>query len=166
MSSAARCSPAAPCAPAPAVSGRTSQAAPAQAYNDATEAIMNEDVFNTSIRKFLKTLGVSAQREIEKAVRQALAEGKLKGNEKFPARATVTLGGTAFPHEIKGETERESPHRGPLRPAARVPSIHRHAARFDRPGPLLDLALDELAEIFRRGAVLGHDHGAEPFEPL
>src|SRR5262249_48111218 len=44
--------------------------AAAQAYNDATEAIMNEDVFNTSIRKFLKTLGVSAQREIEKAVRQ------------------------------------------------------------------------------------------------
>ena len=26
------------------------------------EAIMNEDVFNGSIRKFLKTLGVSAQR--------------------------------------------------------------------------------------------------------
>jgi hypothetical protein len=39
---------------------------------------MNEDVFNGSIRKFLKTLGVSGQREIEKAVRQALAEGKLK----------------------------------------------------------------------------------------
>ena len=37
------------------------------------EAMMNEDVFNVSIRKFLKTLGVSAQREIEKAVRQALA---------------------------------------------------------------------------------------------
>jgi hypothetical protein len=52
---------------------------------------MNEDVFNTSIRKFLKTLGVTAQREIEKAVRQALAEGKLKGNEKLPAQATVTL---------------------------------------------------------------------------
>jgi Family of unknown function (DUF6494) len=34
---------------------------------------MNEDVFNNSIRKFLKTLGVTAQREIEKAVRQALA---------------------------------------------------------------------------------------------
>jgi len=50
---------------------------------------------------------VSAQREIEKAVRQALAEGKLKGNEKFPARATVTLGGIGFSHEIKGEIELE-----------------------------------------------------------
>ena len=53
---------------------------------------MNEDVFNTSIRKFLKRLGVTAQREIEKAVRQGVAEGKLKGNERFPAEATVTLG--------------------------------------------------------------------------
>ena len=50
---------------------------------------------------------MSAQREIEKAVRQALAEGKLKGNEKFPARATVTLGGLGLSHEIKGEIELE-----------------------------------------------------------
>ena len=68
---------------------------------------MNEDVFNASIRKFLKTLGVGAQREIEKAVRQALAEGKLKGNEKFPAIATVTLGAIGLAHEIKGEIELE-----------------------------------------------------------
>ena len=31
-------------------------------------------IFNTSIRRFLKTLGVSAQREIEKAVREALSD--------------------------------------------------------------------------------------------
>lgn len=66
---------------------------------------MNEDVFNTSIRKFLKTLGVSAQREIEKAVRQALAEGKLKGNEKLAAKATVSLVGVGLSHEITGEIE-------------------------------------------------------------
>ena len=63
---------------------------------------MNEDIFNGSIRKFLKMLGVSAQREIEKAVRQALAEGKLKGNEKFPATGTITLGGIGLSHEVKG----------------------------------------------------------------
>jgi hypothetical protein len=68
---------------------------------------MNEDVFNGSIRKFLKTLGVTAQREIEKAVRQALAEGKLKGTEKFPARATITLGGIGFTHAIEGDIELE-----------------------------------------------------------
>jgi Family of unknown function (DUF6494) len=68
---------------------------------------MNEDVFNGSIRKFLKTLGVSAQREIEKAVREAVAQGRIKGNEKFPATATVTLGGLGLSHEIKGEIELE-----------------------------------------------------------
>ena len=68
---------------------------------------MNEDVFNNSIRKFLKTLGVSAQREIEKAVREAVAQGRIKGNEKFPATATVTLGGLGLSHEIKGEIELE-----------------------------------------------------------
>ena len=52
---------------------------------------MNEDIFNTSIRRFLKTLGVTAQREIEKAVREALADGRLKGNEKLPATATVAI---------------------------------------------------------------------------
>ena len=43
----------------------------------------------------------------EKAVRQALSEGKLRGNEKFPARATVTLSGLGLSHEIKGEIELE-----------------------------------------------------------
>jgi len=68
---------------------------------------MNEDVFNASIRKFLKTLGVTAQREIEKAVRQAVADGKLKGNEKLPAKATVTLGGIGLSHEVASEIELE-----------------------------------------------------------
>ena len=68
---------------------------------------MNEDVFNASNRKFLKTLGVTAQREIEKAVRKALEEGKLKGSEKLPAKATVTLHGIGLAHEVAGEIELE-----------------------------------------------------------
>ncbi len=66
---------------------------------------MNEDVFNASIRKFLKTLGITAQREIEKAIRQGLADGTLKGNEKFPAEATVTLDGIGLSVENKGGIE-------------------------------------------------------------
>jgi hypothetical protein len=66
---------------------------------------MNEDAFNASIRKFLKTLGVTAQREIEKAVRQALAEGRLKGHEKLAARATVTIGDVGLTHEVTGDIE-------------------------------------------------------------
>jgi Family of unknown function (DUF6494) len=47
---------------------------------------VNQEVFNASIRKFLKKLGVTAQREIEKAVRQALAEHTLKGQREVPGR--------------------------------------------------------------------------------
>ena len=50
---------------------------------------MNEDTFNLQVRKFLKKVGVTSQRGIEKAVRDALASGALSGNEKV--RASVTL---------------------------------------------------------------------------
>jgi hypothetical protein len=66
---------------------------------------MNEDVFNTSIRKFLKKLGVTAQREIEKAVRDAVSKGRLTGSEALPAKATVSLGRIAFEFTIDGEIE-------------------------------------------------------------
>lgn len=68
---------------------------------------MNEDAFNTSIRRFLKTLGVTAQREIEKAVRQALADGRIKGNEKLSAKATVTIGSLTLTHAVEGTIELE-----------------------------------------------------------
>ena len=55
---------------------------------------MNQDAFNMSIRKFLKHVGVHSQREIEEAVEDAIKSGKLKGNEKLPAKMTLTLGGT------------------------------------------------------------------------
>ena len=55
---------------------------------------MNQDAFNMSIRKFLKTVGVHSQREIEAAVDRAIAAGKLQGNETLPAKMTLTLGGT------------------------------------------------------------------------
>jgi len=66
---------------------------------------MNEDIFNTSLRGFLKKVGITSQREIEKVVRDALDSGKLKGNEKLPAKMTLTLGGVSFTHEISGEIE-------------------------------------------------------------
>jgi hypothetical protein len=68
---------------------------------------MNEDTFNNSIRKFLKTLGVTAQREIEKAVRQALADGRITGNEGWPAKASVTIDGIGFRLDIDGRIELE-----------------------------------------------------------
>ena len=50
---------------------------------------MNEDTFNLQVRKFLKKVGISSQREIERAVRERVESGALKGNEKL--RATVRL---------------------------------------------------------------------------
>ncbi|MDT3684670.1 MAG: DUF6494 family protein [Pseudorhodoplanes sp.] len=66
---------------------------------------MNEDVFNTTIRKFLKHVGVTSQREIEKAVRDAVASGKLKGNETLNATMTLKIGDLDVTHEIKGAIE-------------------------------------------------------------
>jgi Family of unknown function (DUF6494) len=66
---------------------------------------MNEDVFNTSLRGFLKKVGITSQREIEKAVRDAVASGHLKGNEKLPAKMVLTIGGVNLTHEILGEIE-------------------------------------------------------------
>ena len=68
---------------------------------------MNEDALNTSVRKFLKNVGVNSQREIEKAVREAVRSGKLKGNETLPAKMTLTVGGVALSFSIDGAIELE-----------------------------------------------------------
>jgi len=68
---------------------------------------MNEDVLNTSVRRFLKTVGVTSQREIEKAVRAAVANGKLKGNEALQAKMTLTVGGINLTHTIDDNIELE-----------------------------------------------------------
>jgi hypothetical protein len=54
---------------------------------------MDEDVFNLSVRKFLKKLGVTAQREIELGVRNQIEKGRLEGAETLDARATVKVDG-------------------------------------------------------------------------
>jgi hypothetical protein len=61
---------------------------------------MNEDALNTSIRKFLKAVGVTSQREIENAVRDAVASGRLRGNESLPAKVTLTVGGIDLTHTV------------------------------------------------------------------
>ena len=66
---------------------------------------MNEDAFNASLRKFLKTLGVTAQREIEKAVREAIADGRIKGNETWPAKAIVSIRGVGLTWQVDGQIE-------------------------------------------------------------
>jgi hypothetical protein len=68
---------------------------------------MNEEVLNTSLRKFLKLVGVTSQREIEKAIRAAVAGGKLKGNEAVKARMVLSIGEAGLSHTIDGVIELE-----------------------------------------------------------
>jgi hypothetical protein len=63
---------------------------------------MNEDIFNMDVRKFLKTVGVTSQREIEAAVRQALAAGKLSDRETLQARMVLTIDRLGLSREIAG----------------------------------------------------------------
>ena len=66
---------------------------------------MNEDVFNMSLRKFLKKVGVTSQREIEKAVREAIDNGQLKGDETLHAEVTIKVGGVELSERIDGRIE-------------------------------------------------------------
>jgi hypothetical protein len=68
---------------------------------------MNEDVLNVSVRKFLKKVGITSQREIEQAVRAAVSGGKLKGNEALPAKVILTVDGISLSVEIEGAIELE-----------------------------------------------------------
>ena len=68
---------------------------------------MNEDVFNASLRKFLKKVGITSQREIEKAVRDAVANGRLKGHEALPAKMTLAMEAVGLTVEIDGAIELE-----------------------------------------------------------
>ncbi len=52
---------------------------------------MDQETFNMSIRKFLKMVGVSSQREIEQAIQKALQEKKIAGTETIPATATLEI---------------------------------------------------------------------------
>ncbi len=64
---------------------------------------MNEDTFNTEVRKFLKQVGVTSQHEIESAVRKAVEAGRLKGNEKLKVSARVQIEGIGLDHRVEGD---------------------------------------------------------------
>jgi hypothetical protein len=71
------------------------------------ETIMDEEVLNVSLRKFLKKVGITSQREIEQAIRAAIANGRLKGNETLPSKVTLTVDGIGLAVEIEGAVELE-----------------------------------------------------------
>ncbi len=68
---------------------------------------MNEETFNLSIRKFLKMVGVSSQREIEQAVAKAIAARTISGSESFPATVTLEVAGLKLNVKFDGEVRLE-----------------------------------------------------------
>jgi hypothetical protein len=65
---------------------------------------MNEGKFNISLRKFLKEVGVTSQREIERVVREHQpGKGALKGPMKV--RVVVTAAGTGLNHVVEGQID-------------------------------------------------------------
>jgi len=68
---------------------------------------VREETFNLEIRKFLKQFGITAQREIERAVATAVGSGKLKGDEALKTRAVLTVEGLGTLATIDGEIRLE-----------------------------------------------------------
>lgn len=64
---------------------------------------MDEDAFNMSLRKFLKKVGVTSQREIEQAVRAALESGSLNGQSSVQAKVTLKIEAIGLTQDIDGE---------------------------------------------------------------
>ena len=61
---------------------------------------MDEDKFNMSLRKFLKQVGVTSQREIERVVREkGLDKGKLK------VKVVLTAAGTDLNHVVEEDLD-------------------------------------------------------------
>lgn len=68
---------------------------------------MNEEVFNLDTRKFLKHFGVTAQREIERAVREALEQGTIAADAVVRVSARLEIGTLGEAHVIDGEIRLE-----------------------------------------------------------
>jgi hypothetical protein len=67
------------------------------------EIPMNDEALNLSIRKFLKMVGISSQREIEQAVAKAAASGAITGTESFPAKMRLEIAGIKVNVEFTGD---------------------------------------------------------------
>jgi len=69
------------------------------------EAIMDEQILNLSVRKFLKTVGVSSQREIEQAVAKAVSAGTISGVETLVATMTLRVAGLQLEVRFDGDIQ-------------------------------------------------------------
>ncbi|HYA21220.1 MAG TPA: DUF6494 family protein [Burkholderiales bacterium] len=68
---------------------------------------MNEEIFNLSIRKFLKMVGVKSQHEIEQAVNKALAQGVISGKDSLPVSVNLRISTVRLDVKFDGEINLE-----------------------------------------------------------
>jgi len=68
---------------------------------------MNEEKFNTELRKFLKKVGINSQQEIEHAVSEALDQGTLSGDESLDVTATIRVPEIGLDATIDGKIRLE-----------------------------------------------------------
>ena len=68
---------------------------------------MNEDTLNMEIRKFLKKVGITSQREIEHAISQALDSKKITANARLPVKVTLTMEDLELEHDVTGHISLE-----------------------------------------------------------
>lgn len=64
------------------------------------EAALDEEKFNLEIRKFLKIVGITSQREIENAIREAVGAGRLGPGDEVGVRVTLELPELGIRREI------------------------------------------------------------------
>lgn len=64
---------------------------------------MNEDTLNMEIRKFLKKVGVTSQREIEHRILKAVESGELSGEETLAVTMTLSIPALGLNQPIEGE---------------------------------------------------------------
>ncbi len=67
-----------------------------------SDSPVGTEAFNMSMRKFLKQVGVTSQQEIENAVREAHAAGKLAGKDSVSAKMTLSIDGLDVSHVVNG----------------------------------------------------------------
>jgi Family of unknown function (DUF6494) len=70
---------------------------------------VDDEIFNLELRKFLKRFGITAQREIERAVEAGVRQGSLQGTEVLPVHATLTIPGVLAEFHIDGEIALSGP---------------------------------------------------------
>mgnify|MGYP001285658158 FL=1 len=63
---------------------------------------MDEETLNLEIRKFLKNVGITSQREIEKKIRDAIEAGTIKGTEELNVEMTLDIEKVNLQHKVSG----------------------------------------------------------------